>query len=456
MADPKLNIVQVNSVDLGGGAAKVAWNLFQTYRKKKHSSWMVVGSKFSNNPFVRELDHDPYRKGLPGALAKIWKPVRRFEPEQTNLRTLHRWMLLLADRQRMNHRWMGVEDFEFPATAHLFDLIPTKPDILHLHNLHGDYFDLRELGNLSHRVPVVITMHDAWLLSGHCAHSFNCERWITGCGDCPDLRIPPPIRKDASRDNWQRKREIFANSRLYIAAPSEWLMQKIEQSMLMPAIVDKKIISNGVDLSIFHPGDKAQARASLGIPDDMKVILIAGNHIRRDIFKDYPTLQSSLTILAGQHQGRQILMINLGEDGTSESSDSIQIRSVGYQHDPRVVARYYQASDLVIHPARADTFPTTILEAMACGTPVIATAVGGVPEQIEDGITGFLVPTANAQAMAARTGQLLNNEDLCHQMGKIAAETAFRRFDIQRQAQCYLDWYKEIIIREKNNPLITN
>src|SRR5262245_59012697 len=115
------------------------------------------------------------------------------------------------------HRWLqircGYEDFNFPASWHLLDLPPERPDILHCHNLHGSYFDLRALPWLSQQVPVVLTLHDAWLLSGHCAHSFDCQRWQTGCGQCPDLAIPPAIRRDATAYNWRRKRDVYTKSR---------------------------------------------------------------------------------------------------------------------------------------------------------------------------------------------------------------------------------------------------
>src|SRR4029079_4578923 len=86
---------------------------------------------------------------------------------------------------------LGLEDFDYPNSVELLRFLPQKPDLLHCHNLHGNYFDLRALAGLSRQIPTVLTLHDAWLLSGHCAHSFECERWTIGCGECPDLTIYP-------------------------------------------------------------------------------------------------------------------------------------------------------------------------------------------------------------------------------------------------------------------------
>ena len=107
--------------------------------------------------------------------------------------------------------------------------------------------------------------------------------------------------------------------------------------------------------------------------------------------------------------------------------------------------RYYQAADIYIHAAKADNFPNTVLEALACGTPVIATDVGGIPEQIDDGKTGFLVPPGNPKEMAAAMQKILQDTSLHHQMSLQAAETARRRFDVNQMVAEYLKWYREIL-----------
>jgi glycosyltransferase involved in cell wall biosynthesis len=444
VVDSSLRILQVNSVDSVGGAAKVAWDLFQAYRRKGHESWLVAGSKLTNDRFVRELDHDPYRRGLSGVLAKLWKPFRKYGLGRPGFRALHRRTLLAVDARRINNRLMGIEDFEFPGTAHLFDLTPKKPDVVQCHNLHGNYFDLRELAKLSHKAPIVLTLHDTWLLSGHCAYSLECERWQTGCGGCPDLTIPPPVRRDATAFNWKRKREIYSKSRLNIVTPSRWLMKKVEKSILKLGAVETRIIPNGVDISIFQPDDQRIARSSVGVQQDTKVVLFAANNGRENIFKDYSTMRSAIALIEKHLQGQKMIFIVLGTDAPLERIGQTEIRFVPYQQDPKVVARYFQSADVYIHAARADTFPTTILEALACGTPVVATAVGGIPEQIADGETGFLVPQGDSQAMAAQIDLLLRDDDLCQKMGRAAAEMARRRFNLQDTADSYLQWFESI------------
>src|SRR5206468_11861629 len=142
--------------------------------------------------------------------------------------------------------------------------------------------------------PLVITMHDAWLLSGHCAHSFACERWQTGCGECPDLTIPPAIARDATAFNWKRKRDLYARSRFYVAAPSRWLIDKLARSILAPAVIESRVVPNGIDLEVFRPGDRATTRAKLDLPQDADVLLFTALSIRENVWKDYQTLRAAI------------------------------------------------------------------------------------------------------------------------------------------------------------------
>jgi len=446
MTEQPLRILQVSTYDTIGGAEKVAWNLFQTYRERAYGSWLAVGHKLSIDPDVLLIPKHEQRRRRTHFSCKGDSGLH--SPEGPQVGTVS-WVSalahMIAEPGKALDRYCGIEDFRFPGTWKILSLSPKSPDIVHCHNLHGRYFDLRALPWLSQQVPVVLTLHDAWLLSGHCAHSFDCERWNTGCGHCPDLTIDPGIRRDATAYNWRRKREIFKNSRFYIATPCRWLMQKVEQSMLTPAVMEARVIPNGVDLSIFHPANKEDARSALGVPQNALMILFTANALRQNIWKDYATVRDAVALTAARMGGRNVLFLALGDGALPERIGAAELRFIPYQTNPEAVARYYQAADVYVHAARADTFPNTVLEALACGTPVVATAVGGIPEQIEDGRTGFLVPIGNAKALAERLTQLLSDNELTQRMGILAAEAARRQFDLQSQAEVYLGWYKELV-----------
>ena len=441
-----IRVFQVSTFDRGGGAEKVAWNLFRAYRQFGFPSWLAVGYKCSNDPDVLLVPNDDCRSRWARAWITVGNVLSPLVGKVRVARRLRKGLQLLGQPRRLLEIHRGHEDFDFPGTWRLLDLPPERPDIVHCHNLHGGFFDLRALPWLSHQVPVVLTLHDAWLLSGHCAHSFGCERWKTGCGNCPDLTIYPSIKRDATAYNWQRKRDIYAKSRLYVATPSLWLMKKVEESILSPAIVEKRVIPNGIDLSVFRPGNKELARASLGLPQNVSILLFVGHGTRSNPWKDYTTMESALVRVASKNKRRKLIFLCLGEKQPEERFGVARIRFVGYQKDPMKVAQFYQAADVYIHAARAETFPNTVLEALACGIPVVATAVGGIPEQVEDGKTGFLVPPKDAEMMASRIEQLLSNDELRKEMGTQAVKSARSRFDIEQQVSKYLDWYKEILV----------
>lgn len=447
-----MRILQVNTGDEGGGAEAIAWQLFQGYRRYGNASWLAVGSKRSQDDEVLLIPQDRFRHAWTRTWLALAERLKPFVGKVKGADRIRRLCIRgIGQPGRWFDRFRGIEDFSFPGTWHLADLPPALPDIVQCHNLHGawlsdgGYFDLTILPWLSRRFPVVLTLHDAWLLSGHCAHSFECERWKTGCGSCPDLTIYPSIKRDATTYNWERKQSIFSKSRLYLSTPSHWLMQKIEQSVLHPAILESKVIPNGVDLTIFRPADKRVVRAHLGVPQDRKIVLFTAHGVRGNVWKDYTTMRASIEEVARQLRGEEVLFLALGETGDMEQVGSMQIQFIPFTKDPCTVARYYQAADVYLHAARADTFPNTILEALSCGTPVVATAIGGIPEQVDDSTTGFLVPSGNVRAMADCLLRLLSDEHLRKQFGEEAARAARVRFDLDRQVTAYLTWFGEIM-----------
>lgn len=460
MPGDRLHILQVNTRDVGGGAERVAFDLFRTYRVRGHDSHLVVGFKRSGDPDVRTMGHGLATNRW---AAWWWRWHERMQPwygRSGAVRRLCRWAQALAAPRGVVDRFRGVEDFHYPGARRL--LANGQPDLVHLHNLHGGYFDLRVLPELCRRVPVFLTLHDAWLLSGHCAHSLACDRWRGGCGDCPDLSLYPAVRRDATAFNWERKRAIFSQCQLRVATPCRWLMDRVADSLLAPAIVERRVIRYGVDLTVFRPGHRAAARSALGLDPDAIILLFAAAGIRRNPWKDYEMLRAAVARLAALRTDRKIIFLALGENGESESIGGARVQFVPFELNPRRVAHYCQAADVYLHASRADTFPNAVLEALACGTPVVATAVGGIAEQIrspgdylggasavtgacaDEPPTGFVVPGGDAGAMAHAVDRLIGDDKLHRRMAGNAAADGRARFDLGRQADEYLRWYTEV------------
>lgn len=442
-----MKILQVCSSDISGGAEKIALELHQGCLSSSISSWLAVGDKKGNFRNVVEIPNDAHRS----AWARIWTRLAdQVVPGQEKLenpdklyRALKYW---IGQPNRFLQKRLGHENFDYPGAYFLLGVTPEEPDILHCHNLHGDYFDLRALPYLSAQLPLVLTLHDAWLLSGHCAHSFDCDRWQSGCGNCPYLSTYPALRRDATVYNWQRKRAIYQKSHLFVATPSQWLMDKVNQSILATAVRESRVIPNGVDLETFKPANQAQVREKLNLPANTKILLFTANTLRQNPFKDFETMRRAVAEVARGVSGEPLLFLALGEDAAPEYlAPNVEIRFVPYQTSPAQVAAYYQAANIYIHAAKADTFPTTILEALACGTPVVATSVSGIPEQVDNGKTGWLVPIGNSKEMAEAILSLLENPDLHQTMSQAAREVACQRFGLEHMVGHYRDWYREIL-----------
>ena len=260
-----MRIVQVSMLGNVGGAARVAWELADKINKLGHDSLLAVGYPTSNEIGNRvfEIDNDSHRNAWARGLYGLPRYLRRHKIRGSTA-VLHA-VMLIAEPMRFLRWQRGREDYDFPGSGKLLDALPDKPDVVHCHNLHSGYFDLRMLPELSSKMPVVLTLHDMWLITGHCAYSMECCRWQNECGECPDLERYPSIVRDATIRNLKVKKDILARSRLYVVTPSRWLMDAVESkgSILKPRL--SRVINNGIDLSIYRPADKNNARASLGL-----------------------------------------------------------------------------------------------------------------------------------------------------------------------------------------------
>lgn len=464
--DKALNVVHLSSRDGNGGAGKVAFGLHKTMIERGHRSFMVAGEKTSNRTDIVALPNFDKRSWLARTLYCFSEKLKKKGQHSRIRHYLRTACFLSAEPIRHWSISRGKEDFCCPASRQFLNFIPFKPDILHCHNLHGNYFDLRVLPELSRQIPTVITLHDEWLFTGHCAYTMNCERWRTGCGRCPDLDISPSINRDATAYNWKRKRKIYEQSALYIIAPSQWLFEKVQRSILGRLARGIQLIPNGIDLSIFKSYDRKQARLELGLPLSAKILLFAANHARTNPYKDFSTIYLAFKKLVAQMSGTRFILMILGERAPLEKVQNSEIRYYGYIHDAEKVARFFQAADLYLHAAHGENASLAIMEALACGIPVIATAVGGIPGQIKsleevtsadkvlraygpEEATGIILSPRDPDAMTQAVKFLLQNNTLAKKLSENALQKARARFDLNEQVSAHLDWYRKIIFEKK-------
>ncbi len=435
MKTKDFRILQVNTGDIGGGAERISWVLHNEYKRRVIKSKLIVGYKRSSDSDVEKIlnSTDLLTKRLPEQiLSQFQGSVPRF------IKILLRALTLDFSALK---RWLGYEDFNFPDSRKILNQISSF-DILHLHNLHGGYFDLSMMPKLSRNAPVLITLHDQWLLTGHCAHSIACRLWTKGCGNCPDLSRYPGIPRDRTRSNFLRKQRLLQYSPFAIATPCQWLADCVAESFMRPILT--RVIPNGIDTDIFSPTEKKLAKRKLGLSENEPVILFVANQGQNNVYKDYSTIEEVIGLVDSKST-KKLTFIILGGDEASVLNGKITKVFVPYQIDPVIVAGYYQAADIYLHSAKADTFPNTVLEALSSGTPVIGSRIGGIPEQIKDGQTGFLVEPGDPLEMAVKMELLLSRPDIRETMSGAAAEDARRRFCQLRMCEDYLNLYREVI-----------
>ncbi len=411
----RLSIVHINTDDIAGGAAKVAWRLSETQRLKGHSSKMLVKNKWSNS------DHSV---SIP------------YEVDAALHESCYR------------EGWL---DYEFQKSYELVNhpLIQSS-DIVHFHNLHGGYFSPFAISSLSHFKPVVWTLHDMQSFTGHCAHSFECEKWQTGCGNCPDLTIYPGLAVDSTSELWKDKKFIYEHSRLYIVVPSKWLKDKVEKSILGNQQIE--LIYNGVDTEVFRPYPKDKARKEFGLPADK---LLFGNISNGGVLMS--TFKGGEYVLKAMEKMRESFpdceFLNIGASGDSGMP---YVRNIPPVNDEKELAKLYSSLDIFLFTSLAENCPLAVLEAMSCGLPVVSFATGGVPEIIRDGIEGLVVETKDTDALISSLTGLAFSPDLREQFGKSARQRVCEMFDIKKISEQYEDLYLRIEEAERQRHVKIN
>jgi glycosyltransferase involved in cell wall biosynthesis len=454
-----VNILQVNYQDMIGGASRSMERQLNGFSKAGHESKVLVGRKFGSDERIQELI-----TAGPGNWGR--RAVRRLETSDGAFRhrrgveRLTRGLKVGANLALYRDVKKGLEPYGcFPETANLDRYLPWA-DVLVCHNMHDDFvnlrgfFSLEELPRLSALIPTVLVLHSAWLLSGHCGQSLDCERWRDGCGSCPHPEVFPRILRDETATNWVRKADILSRCKISVVTPSHWLMGKVKSSHMTTSITRSRVIQGGVDGSVFHPADSnGLVRKRLGVADGAPLLLTAGPSPRGHSYRDFETLSQAAARYANDPKtGKQTVLVVLGQDGEETRRGSLRIVFHPYLARHEETADFYRAADVYMHSATADTFPNAILEAQACGTPVIATEVGGIPEQVQSFLdphvldpTGALSPIGDAEAMGSALRLILEDVELRGRLSENAVAFVRKRFSLEREVSDLIAFFQEAI-----------
>ncbi len=311
-------------------------------------------------------------------------------------------------------------------------------DVLNLHWICGGFVSPWALQRL--RGPVVWTVHDTWPLTGGCHYlTFNCERYKQNCGACPTLGSSK--ENDLSRRQWKLKRKAIEALRPVIVCPSlDYAVKAKESGLLQGCRVET--IPNGIDTRVYRPIPKAQARAVLGLPQDEPLLLFGAMNAATDHNKGFDLLQQALRHLSASYSGKFSALVF----GSSHAELGLPcpVNFLGRLHDDISLTLAYSAADIFICPSRQENFPNTVLEALACGTPVAGFAVGGLPDAVEQGQTGFLAKPYDTLELAGHLANLLKANELRQGMGLLGREKVEQNFALPVVARQYLRLYEEL------------
>jgi len=310
-------------------------------------------------------------------------------------------------------------------------------DIVHLHNIHPDDFNIMCLPELTAMKHTLWTLHDEFAFTGHCAGTMGCERWREGCTVCPHLARYLELPVDTSARLFALKREIYANSRLTLVAPSVWLKDRVAQSILGAHPIH--VIPNGVDTDRFRPRERSEVRKELGLPLDRNLLVFCADDGDTNPFKGSEFLADVYRELG--HDAR-FLFVNIG--GCKKRPPKRNWVETGYISERERLAQYYAAADLVIYPTKADSFGLVVAEAMACGTPVISFNVGGIPEIITHMATGYLAKPGDVSDFIEGVVRFSSDAELRRAAGAMARETILERFRLEEMVRRYGELYRDV------------
>lgn len=414
-----MNICFVNTLDLIGGAERCSRELHHGLRARGHRSSLVVGKKLSTDP-------DTYQ-----CLYPLWD-----------------W-----GPRALLHRFLGLTDATMltPVRMALRHHAFRQAQVVNIHNMHGYYWNFWTVPLLTRRVPVVLTLHDEWLLTGDCVYTHGCERWRESCGRCPQIKQdhrPNLGGRDFTRGNlWLKRRALRAarEGRVEVTAPSRWLAERARQSALSRFPIH--VIPNGVDLEQFRPRPKPEARAQLGLPPEGFFFLVLATNLN-DPRKGMPLLDSMLT-RHGLPPGAALLAAGKGGGEFAARHPALQIRALGYLEGADQLAACYSAADALLLLSKADNLPYTALEAAACGCPVIALDAGGVREAARDGLNAMVLPLqTDAPALAFALAQFASlPAERRAEMGTRGRDLAAREFAQQDFLRRYETLFSELAQR---------
>jgi glycosyltransferase involved in cell wall biosynthesis len=319
-------------------------------------------------------------------------------------------------------------------------------DVVHLHTV-ADWFDVpRWLNTLPRRMGVVISVHDMWHVTGGCFLYRGCDRYANEthrCDPCPILRWP--ANRFLATAAHSRKLRAYRNCEARMVANSHWLADIAGKSPIAKACGGVRVIHPGIDTTVFKPQDRNRCRKHLDLPADAFVIVTGGASLA-DANKNVPWLLEQLSHLPNLGG---VIVVAFGE-GTVPVPDRLNVRFTGGIRERQDLARLFAAGDVFVSASLMETYGLTLIEAMACGTPVVAFRVGGIPEAAQDGKGAILSAPQDGAALIQAIMKLRNSAQLRDMLGEAGRATVCARNQLSSFSILFAEVYRECVSSREN------
>jgi len=396
-----MNILQINSGDQGGGACVVSWYIKKILEEFGHNTPMFVVDKRSADENVLVIPHNKFQIYLSYILSN---------------------------------------DIDFYGTDYILKTKEFKTaDVVHCHNLHDYFFNIKTLEKISKLKPVIWTLHDMWAITSHCAHAYDGSV-KNGFFVCPSLKTPPRLTWNNERYLCWKKSVVYKKSKFHIVVPSLWMKNKIQQSILKDKPIS--VIHNGVDTFIFKLLNKENCRKELHLPTEKKIILYVANGGKNNIWKGWNYVKE---IAKRYENNKEIIFLCVGGREDKKHTDQ-NILYIPFVSEPNNMAQYYSAADILLFPSLAESFGLVLVESLACGTPVVSFEVGIVSEIVTHKKNGYVAKYRDIDDLVNGLDYFLSlSEEEIIQNRKNMIELVKNNFDKNMMVEKYFKLYQALV-----------
>ncbi len=419
-----MKVLHLSTADANGGAARGAYWMHKALQQAGIDSHMLVAEKFTSDSTVTGS------RGITGS-QKIKRGIRQ---------TVEYWPLKHYKHKRPGAFSPAIYPGNIVAQVNNID-----PDIINLHWVAGGLLrpqDLALFQQTRHR-HLVWTLRDMWPFTGGCHYSAECTAYQDGCGQCPALGSQK--MRDLSYRTWHRKQAAWKDLEITIAPLSEWLADCARQSKLF-AHQRIQVIYNAIDTEKYRPIEKLTARGLLKLPADKKLILFGALSPTADVRKGFSFLRTALQHLSAQSQLDSLEAVVFGTDRPAQDLDlRLPTTFLGRLADDVTLALAYAAADVMVVPSTQEAFGKTAIEAMACGTPVVAFDTTGLRASVVHQYNGYFARCFDAVDLAKGISWVLEDAPRLRALSQNARQTVEDKFTFAHQARQYSALYQQLL-----------